>query len=79
MTMKVLVIEDDTGLNRGLKFALSQDGYEVITADSAKEGLRLFKMESPDGVILDLNLPDGDGIDVCQKICTESRFANLSH
>ena len=72
MTMKILVIEDDTGLNRGLGFALSQDGYEVVTADSGKEGLRLFKMESPDGVILDLNLPDTDGIDVCQKIRTIS-------
>jgi len=49
--MKILIIEDDTGLNRGLEFALSQDGYEIVTADSAKEGLRLFKVENPDGMI----------------------------
>lgn len=66
--MKILVIEDDSGLNRGLAFALSQKGYEAVTAASAGEGLRLFEKERPDAVILDLNLPDGDGIEVCQKI-----------
>lgn len=66
--MKILVIEDDSGLNRGLAFTLSQEGYEVMTAVSAGEGIRLFAKERPDAVILDLNLPDGDGIEVCQKI-----------
>ena len=66
--MKILIIEDDEGLNRGLSFALSQEGYEVAAAASAGDGLGLFERENPDGVILDLNLPDGDGIDVCRKI-----------
>ena len=48
--MKILVIEDDAGLNRGLAFALSQDGYELLTAASVREGLRIFHKEQPDGV-----------------------------
>mgnify|MGYP002554479226 CR=1 FL=1 len=66
--MKILIIEDDEGLNRGLSFALSQEGYEVAAAASAEDGFGLFEKENPDGVILDLNLPDGDGIGVCRKI-----------
>ncbi len=66
--MKVLVIEDDTGLNRGVSFALEQEGYAVVSAYSLLEGETLFDKEKPDAVILDLNLPDGDGLDFCQKV-----------
>lgn len=70
--MKVLIIEDDTGLNRGISFALEQEGYKTLSAWSLKEGYALFEKENPDAVILDLNLPDGDGIDFCKKV--RSRF-----
>lgn len=66
--MKILIIEDDAGLNRGISFAFSQEGYEVTSARSAREGLALFGRETPDVVLLDLNLPDEDGIEVCKKI-----------
>lgn len=66
--MKVLIIEDDTGLNRGISFALEQEGYKTLSAWSLKEGYALFESENPDAVILDLNLPDGDGIAFCKKI-----------
>lgn len=66
--MKILIIEDDTGLNRGISFALEQDGYQTLCARTLKEGYTLFEEESPDAVILDLNLPDGDGMDFCKAI-----------
>lgn len=66
--MKVLIIEDDAGLNRGISFALKQEGYVTVSACSLQEGELYFEKEKPDAVILDLNLPDGDGIDWCQKI-----------
>lgn len=65
---KILIIEDDAGLNRGVSFALEQDGYETLTTRSLKEGYELFEKEDPDAIILDLNLPDGDGIALCKKI-----------
>lgn len=61
MIAKILVVEDDAGLNRGIVFALSQEGYAVLSARTIREGEQLFKMETPDAVLLDLNLPDGDG------------------
>ena len=66
--MKILIVEDDAGLNRGISFAFLQDGYETVTARSIKEGKLLFEREKPDAVLLDLNLPDGDGIELCRKI-----------
>ena len=66
--MKILIIEDDAGLNRGISFALEQEGYETFGARSMREGEKIFERERPDGVILDLNLPDGDGITFCKKI-----------
>lgn len=75
--MKILIIEDDAGLNRGISFALAQEGYETLMARSLKEGMKLFEKESPDGVLLDLNLPDGDGIDACRKIREKSEVPVL--
>lgn len=66
--MKILIIEDDAGLSRGISFALKQDGYETLAAQTLKEGCMLWEKHDPDAIILDLNLPDGDGIDFCLKI-----------
>lgn len=70
--MKILIIEDDAGLNRGISFALEQDGYEILTARTVREGMELFEKKAPDGILLDLNLPDGDGIDCCRRIREKS-------
>lgn len=71
-TMKILIIEDDIGLSRGISYALDQEGYETVTAFGQKSGIECYRKEKPDGVILDLNLPDGDGIDICRNIRQES-------
>lgn len=66
--MKLLIIEDDAGLGRGISFAFEQDGWEVLMAQTIKDGYMLLEKEKPDALILDLNLPDGDGIDLCKKV-----------
>lgn len=75
--MKVLIIEDDRGLNRGISFALEQEGYEVRSAFDLASGETLYKQERPDALLLDLNLPDGDGIEFCQKVRLESNLPVL--
>ena len=65
---KVLVVEDDPDIRMILKGQLEMDGYEVYDAPSGADGLTLAKEVSPDVVILDLNLPDTDGIKVCKEI-----------
>lgn len=66
--MKILIIEDDNGLNKGISFALEQERYDVCSAFDLKNGEKLYREEKPDALLLDLNLPDGDGIGFCKKI-----------
>ena len=77
MKMKILIIEDDRGLRQGIAFSLAQEGYEVLQARDGKEGYRLFSRETPQGILLDLNLPDMDGNDLCRKIRESSRVPIL--
>lgn len=65
---KVLIIEDDAGLNRGISFTLEQEGYVTLSARTLREGYAFFEKEEPAAVILDLNLPDGDGMEFCRRI-----------
>ena len=66
--MKLLIIEDDAGLSRGISFAFEQDGWTVLAAQTLKEAEMLLEKENPEALILDLNLPDGDGVEFCRRI-----------
>ena len=57
----ILLVEDDLALNKGLAFELENEGYHVYPAFSMKKGEALFAGERIDLVIVDGNLPDGDG------------------
>ena len=65
---RVLVIEDNANLRRGLRDLLEQDGFEVLDAPSAKEGLRQVREDAPDLVLLDLMLPDFAGERVLRTV-----------
>lgn len=64
----ILIIEDDEDLQEGLTFSLKMDGYHVQSAMTKKEGLNLIKRNDYDLVLLDCNLPDGSGYDLCTEI-----------
>ena len=64
----MLVIEDEPQMRRFLRPALEGQGYRVVEAATAREGLALASSHNPDLVILDLGLPDGDGIEVTQRL-----------
>jgi two-component system KDP operon response regulator KdpE len=64
----VLVIEDEPQMRRFLRPALEGQGYRVVEAATAREGMALASSHNPDLVILDLGLPDGDGIEVTQRL-----------
>ena len=65
---KILIIEDDEDLREGLAFSLQMDGYEIRCAGTKREGLEWIRGESFDLVLLDCNLPDGSGFDLCTQI-----------
>lgn len=66
--MKILIVDDEKLLVKGLKFNFEQDGYEVVTAMDGEEAVRLGRDKTLDIIILDLMLPKMDGLTVCQKI-----------
>jgi DNA-binding response OmpR family regulator len=67
-----LVVEDDKSVSQLIRLYLAQAGYKVIAAEDGLNGLRMALEESPDIVLLDLNLPGIDGIDVCRNVREES-------
>ncbi|HEX7314420.1 MAG TPA: response regulator [Pyrinomonadaceae bacterium] len=67
-TQKVLVVEDDPASLRDHAAMLAGEGYEVIEASTCADAMRLARAESPDLILLDATLPDGEGVGVCQKI-----------
>ena len=66
--MKILIVDDEKLLVKGLKFNFEQEGYIVETAYDGEEALKLAKDKSIDLIILDLMLPKIDGLSVCQKV-----------
>jgi len=69
---QILLIEDDAELALAVTKKLSNVGFDVTTAQTAEEGLKAVQVRQPDLVLLDLNLPDMDGIDVCQQLRRDS-------
>ncbi len=68
MTTRVLVIDDDLAIRRVIATGLQARGYAVIEASTAADGLGFVAVEAPNLVILDLGLPDGDGVEVCRRL-----------
>ena len=66
--MKVFLLEDDDAISMGLKYSLEKEGYEVTHAESVIQTRKLWKGDCYDVCILDINLPDGNGYDVCKFI-----------
>ncbi len=65
---RVLVIDDDPSLLRALRVGLEAEGHEVTTAANGERGLSQTALTAPDIVVLDLGLPDIDGLEVSQRI-----------
>lgn len=65
---KILIIEDEQDLIKGLKLNLSDEGFEVDWAVNGVEGLRKALEQAPDLIILDIMLPEMDGLEVCRKL-----------
>lgn len=72
MTRKILVVDDETQIVTVLKAYLEKAEFQVITAYDGKTALAKFQHEKPDFVILDLNLPYIDGLELCKLIRRES-------
>ena len=74
----ILVVEDDTCILEFVSHSLTTDGYRVTGVESGREALRTTRAESPDLVLLDLTLPDMDGLQVCEQLKQDPRTEQVS-
>ena len=73
---KIVLIEDDSDLFALLKYNLEKEGYSFAGSQTGKGALELCKRERPDLVILDIMLPDSDGLEICKAIRKHPDLAN---
>lgn len=66
--MKILVVDDEKLLVKGIRFNLENEGYDVITGADGMEAVELAGSENPDLIVLDLMMPQLDGLEACGKI-----------
>ena len=66
--MKILVVDDENLLVKGIRFNLQNDGYDVVTGNNGLEAIKLAQTETPDLIILDVMMPEMDGLTACGKI-----------
>lgn len=65
---KILVIEDDPAIQKGLEESLKIDGYNILTSSDGEEGYKKAKKEKVDLILLDIMLPNKNGIDICRDL-----------
>ena len=66
--MKILVVDDEDLLVKGIRFNLQNEGYEVITGSNGLEAIELAQTQQPDLIILDIMMPELDGLSACARI-----------
>ena len=72
MTQKILVVDDEAEIVRLVRAYLERAGFAVVTASEGRQALAVFRHERPNLVILDLNLPGMDGLDICRALRRDS-------
>ncbi len=75
---KILVVEDEYSINDAITFALRKEGYDVRSSFNGREALEKFNEFKPDLVLLDLMLPDMNGLDICKEISKKAYIIMLT-
>lgn len=74
---KILLIEDDTDLYALLKYNLEKEGYLLVGAQTGRGAVEMIRRERPDLIILDIMLPDSDGLDICKAVRSRPELAHI--
>jgi len=70
MSIRILVVDDETSVTDLIGYNLRKAHYEILTAHDGETALQLANQEKPDLILLDLMLPKVDGLDVCREVRT---------
>lgn len=77
MAKKILIVDDSQTIREMVKGLLEKIGFEVATANDGVEALEAVKVENPDLIILDVNMPRMDGFRVCRLLKFDRNFRNI--
>ncbi len=73
----IAIVEDEANIVELVKYNLDREGYRTISANNGRKGLELIRQELPDLVILDLMLPEVDGLSVCKQLRSDSQTKSI--
>jgi two-component system OmpR family response regulator len=68
MSKKILIVDDDPNIREVIRFALDKSGMEAVLAKNGQEAIQLFQQHSPNLIVLDINMPEMDGLEVCREL-----------
>ncbi len=71
---KILIVDDEDDILQFIQYNLEKENFEVVTANNGKDGLRLAEQENPDLIILDIMMPQMDGVEVCRQLRAKPAF-----
>ena len=74
---KILIIEDEKDIVRMLDYNLKKEGFRALSANNGEDGLDMARKEHPDLILLDLMLPEMDGLEVCKAIKNDTKTAHI--
>jgi len=74
-SIRILLIEDEKNIFELIKYNLEKEGFKITWAEDGKKGLEIFLKEKPDLVLLDLMLPEMDGMEVCRRMRAKTGFS----
>ena len=74
---RIGVIEDDPIVRKLLEKVLASEGYESVMTTNVTDGFKVCAGEKPDLILLDVNLPDGNGIEACRRFKTDERLRHI--
>ncbi len=77
MQQKILLVDDDPDILEFISYNVRQEGYEIQTADNGIKALEILKSYKPDLIILDVMMPEMDGIETCQEIRKNQEFNDI--
>jgi DNA-binding response OmpR family regulator len=76
-TMKILLVDDDTGLTQLLQLVFESRGFGVTLAYNGEEALEVLEKELPEVILLDLMMPDVNGVEVCRQVRANPRMSHI--
>jgi DNA-binding response OmpR family regulator len=74
---KILLVEDDADLYALLKYNLEKEGFQMVGTQTGRGAIELCRRERPDLILLDIMLPDSDGLDICRGIRQHSELSHI--